>query len=87
MPAFVLNPISTFAEALSRCKSPSLRTMIVAFGGSFRRNDPGDPGAEFVEVETMAYWLERERWKRGDLFTARSLWSFQPGAASRERDF
>jgi len=86
MPAFVLSPISTFAEALSRCKSLGLRKMMVGLSGRVRRDGLRETGAKCAEVETMAHWLEREQWKRGDLFTARSLWSFRPGVASRERD-
>lgn len=86
MPAFVLSPISTFAEALSRCKSPSLRKMAAALSGRVRRDGLRGSGAESAEVETMAHWLEREHWKRGDLYTARSLWSFRPGLDSRETD-
>lgn len=85
MPAFVLSPISTFAEALLRCKSLGLQKVMVGFGGKVRRDGLRDTGAECAEVETMAHWLEREHWKRGDLFTARSLRSFRPGVASRER--
>ena len=86
MPAFVLRPISTFAEALSRFKSLGLRKMIVGLSARDGRDVLPDPDAEYVEVETMARWLEREHWKRGDLFAARSLWSVRPGVAARERD-
>lgn len=78
MPAFVLNPISMFAEALLRCKSPGLQRMFVGFGARVRRNDSDGAGADVAEVDTMAQRLEHERWKRGDLphspALARRLW-------------
>ncbi len=86
MPAFVLSPLTTFAEALSRCKSLGVLKRRVALSGSVRGDGLRDVGAQRAEVETMAHWLEREHRKRGDLFTARSLWIFRPGAASRARD-
>ena len=80
MPAFVLGPISTFAEALSRCKRLGLRKMLVgsSSSGNVRCDGSLNRGVECAEIKTMAHWLGREHWKRGDLFTARSLWNFCP---------
>ncbi len=86
MPAAIPSLSLMFAEALSRGKRPGVLKMMVGLRGRVRRGDLRDPGAECAEVETMAHWLEREHWKRADLFTARSLWSFRPGVAFRERD-
>lgn len=73
-------------EALPRSKGQGVLMLMLGSVRSVRLGRARDIGATSTERERMARWLQRERWKRSDPWTARSLWHFPDGSAFRERD-